>query len=317
MQVTEFCFHIMHFWSQLSRTVICYALAFRVRLDTFNMGKHTFAVFHFSATTGLLASSILLILITLSGPIWRDYSLLTVDLKNGSAFEVVPLSRGRDSYATYGTFGYCIQNIELGQGYQEKSCSDPSVGYPILEVQTAIDGTKFFDNNKDVDSLTKVMILHPICAATTFFACAFSIRSGYLLSIGSMALTLISWVMATVAMAIEWYIFVIIREHVNSREVGGGSRARFGAALWCLTVVVILLTFATVVMMFTVWKRKASWWHQRGRGGGRRRQEAGSLASNDSSPVRRWNRSRNDDRRPFRRHRRASPSTSSSSDSRA
>ncbi|KAF3908132.1 hypothetical protein ABW21_db0209206 [Orbilia brochopaga] len=285
------------------------------------MGRHTFAIFHFGATTGLLVSSILLIFITISGLIWRDFSLLTVDLENGSAFERVPLSRGRNSYVTYGTFGYCIQNIELGQGYQEESCSDPTVGYPITEVQTAIDGTKFFDNNKGINSLTKVMILHPICAATSFLACLFSIRSGYILSIASMTLTFVSWVMAVVSMGIEWHIFIIVHEHVTSSEVGGGSRARFGAALWCLTVVVILLTFAAAVLMFTLWRRETAWWHQRGQRGlgrGRRRgrREVEPGASSESSPVRRWSRSGNRDRRPFWRHRGASPTVSSSSSSR-
>ncbi|KAJ6263721.1 hypothetical protein Dda_2291 [Drechslerella dactyloides] len=245
------------------------------------MGKHTFAIFHFSATAGLFISFVLLVLISLSGPTWHDFSLLTVGLKDGSAFEAIPFSRGRNSYATYGTFGYCIQHIELGEGYQERSCSDPTVGYPITEVQTAIDGTKFFENNKDIDSLTKVMVLHPVAAATSFLACVFSIRSGYLLSIGSMTLTLVSWLMITVAMAMEWYIFTIVQEHVNSREVGGGSKARFGAALWCLTAAFLLLTFGTVVMSATVWKKKSSWWRGRARG----RQQTGQYpGSSDSSP---------------------------------
>ncbi|EPS45456.1 hypothetical protein H072_609 [Dactylellina haptotyla CBS 200.50] len=273
------------------------------------MAKHTFAIFHFSATASLLASSILLILVSLSGGIWRDFSLLTVDLKNGSQFEIISFSRDRDSYATYGTFNFCIQNIDMGNGYQKQSCSDPTVGYPITEVQTAIDGTKFFANNKKLDGLTKVMILHPIVAVTCFLACIFSIRSGYLRSVAAMGLTLLSWMLITIAMSIELYLFVIVHEHVTSKEVGGGSRCFFGAALWSLVVAFILLTFATLVMSATVWQGKY-WWRGKEVRQNRVKKRRATLArgvdgevvsSTDSSPVRRW--SRDENHHPFWRHR--------------
>ncbi|KAK6524672.1 hypothetical protein TWF281_011574 [Arthrobotrys megalospora] len=275
------------------------------------MGKHTFAILHFTATIALLISSILLLIISLSGQIWRDYSLMTVNLKNGSAFEVIPFSRDRDSYATYGTFGYCIQNIDMGEGYQKQSCSDPTIGYPITEIQMAIDGTKFFANNKHLDSLTKVMILHPIGCVITFMACLFGIRSGYLRSIWSMVLTLVAWVMTTVAMSIELYIFIIMEEHISSKEMGGGSRGWIGAAMWSLVVTFLLLTYAVIVMGATLWQKKY-WW-----GGGeaatvvaRRRRGRkipgrgvnGESDSGESSPVRRW--SRDENHTPFWRHRR-------------
>ncbi|RVD85069.1 uncharacterized protein DFL_003400 [Arthrobotrys flagrans] len=123
---------------------------------------------------------------------------MTVVLKNGSAFEVIPFSRDRGSYVTYGTFRYCIQNIDVGQGYQKRSYSDPEVSYPITEIQTSIDGTKLFENNKHLDSLTKVMILHLIECVIVFTACLLGIRSGYLRSIWFMALTLVAWVMTQV-----------------------------------------------------------------------------------------------------------------------
>ncbi|KAF3925378.1 hypothetical protein ABW20_dc0110600 [Dactylellina cionopaga] len=271
------------------------------------MAKHTFAILHFAATISLLTSCILLILISLSGGIWRDYSLLTVDLKNGSAFEVIPFSRDRDSYATYGTFGYCIQNIDMGQGYQKQSCSDPTVGYPITEIQTAIDGTKFFANNKGLDTLTKVMIVHPISAVTSFLAFVFSIRSGHLRTVGSMVLTFVSWIFVTIAMSIEMYIFVIVHEHVASKEVGGGSRAFLGAALWSFVVAFLLLTFATMVMCATVWQRKY-WWKGREARNVENRNKVETRGINgevqtstDSSPVRRW--SREENHVPFWRHR--------------
>ncbi|KAK6511317.1 hypothetical protein TWF481_000238 [Arthrobotrys musiformis] len=275
------------------------------------MAKRTFTILHFTATISLIISSILLLIITLSGQIWRDYSLMTVVLKNGSAFEVIPFSRDRDSYVTYGTFGYCIQNIDLGQGYQKQSCSDPTVGYAITEIQTSIDGTKFFENNKGLDSLTKVMILHPIGCVLAFIACLFGARSGYLRSIWSMVLTLVVWVMTTVAMGIELYVFIIMHEHISSKEIGGGSRPWLGPALWSLVVTFIFLTYAVLVTGATVWQKKY-WW-----GGGEAVMVAarkkrgrkipgrgvnGESDSGGSSPVRRW--SRDEAHVPFWKHRR-------------
>ncbi|KAK6506281.1 hypothetical protein TWF506_011199 [Arthrobotrys conoides] len=275
------------------------------------MGKHTFTILHFTATISLLTAAVLLLIITLSGQIWRDYSLMTVVLKNGSAFEVIPFSRDRDSYVTYGTFGYCMQNIDFGQGYQKQSCSDPKVGYPITEIQTSIDGTKFFENNKHLDSLTKVMILHPIGCVVAFTACLFGIRSGYLRSIWSMCLTLIVWVMTTVAMGIELYVFIIMHEHISSKEMGGGSRAWIGAALWSLVVTFICLTYAIVVTGITVWQKKYWWKGGEAKTVAARKKKSrtipgrgvnGESDSGGSSPVRRW--SRDEGHTPFWRHRR-------------
>ncbi|KAF3922878.1 hypothetical protein AA313_de0208535 [Arthrobotrys entomopaga] len=273
------------------------------------MTNHIFGAVHFTATISLLACSIFLILISLSGGIWRDFSILTVDLKDSSAFEVIHFSRDRDSYATYGTFGYCIQNIDLGQGYQKKACSDPKVGYPITEVQTAIDGTIFTAEDKKLDGLTKVMILHPISAVTFFLACVFSIRSGYVRTISSMLLTFLSWLLVCIAMAIDLYVFVVVHGHVASKKLGGGSRAIYGGALWCLIVTFCLATFAMVVMCVTVWQGKYYWRgmqvkDRRARKRGRvQRGVDGEMHSSESSPARRWSRNPNNDSQPFWRHR--------------
>ncbi|KAK6540248.1 hypothetical protein TWF694_009063 [Orbilia ellipsospora] len=271
------------------------------------MTNHFFGAIHFFATISLLACSILLILISISGGIWRDFSLLTIDLKDNSAFEVIHFSRDRDSYASYGIFGYCIQNINLGQGYQKKACSDPTVGYPITEVQTAIDGTEFTDGDKKLDGLTKVMILHPIAAVTFFLACVFSIRSGYLRTLSSMVLTFISWILSGIAMAIDIYVFIIVHERVASEEFGGGSRPIYGGALWCLIVTFGLATFAVLVTSVTLWQGKYYWRgtkmeDRRTRKRGRiQRGVDGEMHSSDSSPVRRW--ARDENPQPFWRHR--------------
>lgn len=187
----------------------------------------------------IFAAFALLLVSTISAPVFRPISLLDV------------YSGGERS--TFGVFGYC-----LGGG----ACSNRGLGYNLPGVISNIAGTSY--SNQNIVRLTRALVLHPIACGIAFLAflvATLSERFGYLFS---SLLCFLAFIVSLVAMAIDFGLFVAARNHVNNNSsafVGGfgdgaggigNVSASLGNAVWMTLAATVSLFIASLVVCFGV-----------------------------------------------------------------
>lgn len=113
-----------------------------------------------------------------------------------------------------------------------------------------VDGTDFSTASRDTaDSLTNVMILHPIACFVAFIAFLFAAGAGVIGSIFSAFVAAIAWIITLVVMATDFASFAIIKNKVN--KDGTGSHAVYGPAIWTVMAAMICLFFGMAIVLFT------------------------------------------------------------------
>lgn len=183
----------------------------------------------------IFAAFALLLVSTISAPIFRPISLLDVYENN--------------QRTTFGVFGYC-----LGGG----SCSSRSLGYNLPGVIANVAGTNY--SNQNIVRLTRALVLHPIACGIAFLAflvATLSERFGYLFS---SLLCFLAFIVSLVAMAIDFGLFVAARNHVNAASsaaniggvVIGSTSASLGNAVWMTLAATVSLFIASFVVCFGV-----------------------------------------------------------------
>jgi len=198
-------------------------------------------IFHHVGTFLLFASAILLLITTISAPVINDISMLKVTLTNSSV--------ERHSAVSLGTFGYCVLDV-AGPKDDQDYCTRSVIGYnPALLIEKT-DKTTF--NTAQINTtkaLTRVMILHPIVCGLAFIAFLLSIGAGVIGSLLGAAVAALAWIITLVAMAIDFTLFGIIKDHVNND--GSGSVAFFDVGMWTILAAMILLFFGMFIVLFT------------------------------------------------------------------
>ena len=201
----------------------------------------------------LLIASILLLVTTISAPVIGDIAILKVMLTNQSAL--------RNSSVTFGTFGHCVLDVAPAATDQDY-CYPKSVGYSPATVMAQIDGTGFSEAaSASADGLTYAMILHPIACGIAFIAFLLSIGAGVVGSLLGAIVAALAWVITLVAMAIDFSLFGIIKDHVNGD--GSGSHAYYSVGMWTILAAMILLFLGMFIVLFTCFSARK----ERKRGG--------------------------------------------------
>jgi len=196
---------------------------------------------HWVGVIFIFAASILLLITTISAPVINDIAILKVTLTNSSAL--------RHSSVTFGTFGHCVLDVAPANTDQDY-CSGRKIGYSPASIMNAIDGTGFsIAASATADGLTNTMILHPIACGLAFIAFLLSIGAGVIGSLLGAAVAALAWIITLVAMAIDFTLFGIIKDHVNND--GSGSVAFFDVGMWTILAAMILLFFGMFIVLFT------------------------------------------------------------------
>lgn len=113
-----------------------------------------------------------------------------------------------------------------------------------------IDNTKFNTASKDTtEALTRVMVLHPVVTGLSFLAFLSALGSGVCGSLFAAFLAAITVLVSLIVMAVDFALFVIVKNHVN--KDGSGSRAYFSTGIWTILVGTILLFFAFFFVLFS------------------------------------------------------------------
>jgi hypothetical protein len=200
-------------------------------------------IVHHTGTFLLFAASILLLITTISAPVVHDIAILKVMLTNSSDI--------RHSSVTFGTFGHCILDTAPAQTDQDY-CYPRTVGYDPTAIMASIDGSGFSTDTAETDStdaLTRVMILHPVVTGLAFIAFLIALGAGFCGSILAAFVAGITFLISLIAMACDFALFVIIRNHVNSD--GSGSHAYFSVGMWTILAGTICLFLAFFLVLFS------------------------------------------------------------------
>lgn len=187
----------------------------------------------------LFAATVLLLITTISAPIINNISLLRVNLN--------PDSPSAQPSVSFGTFGYCILNGLSGNS--NDVCTKSHIGYSPAEVISQVDATSFeVIADGTSESLTRVMVLHPIACGITFIAFLLSCGAGIVGSFVGAMVAFLAWVLTLIALATDLSLFGIIKHHVDNDTE---SSANFGAGIWCLVGAFVALFLGMIIVFFT------------------------------------------------------------------
>lgn len=132
------------------------------------------------------------------------------------------------------------------------------------------------------NSLTRVMVLHPIACGLAFVAFLTTLGGRTIMSsLAGTLVTLLTWVLVVVSLAVDFTAFGIIKHQVNEQGSGFFPTAKFGSGMWCLVAAFILLSGGIVVIgmsLFGAVREKRA----------QRRRDTGARASSSKARKKRF-----------------------------
>ncbi|ORY56812.1 SUR7/PalI family-domain-containing protein [Leucosporidium creatinivorum] len=176
----------------------------------------------------LLAATVLLIVVSVSTPIWESVYFLKADIVGGGS--------STNGLIKLGQWGYCVGS----------ACSKSKLGYDLDAITTATDGQV---SASIVHGLTYALVLNPIAAGFSFIALLFALCSN--LALGIIASVLSGWafLVTIIALALDLGLFVTARHRLN--DASDNINASFGNALWLVVAAAACQLVAAFTVCFT------------------------------------------------------------------
>ncbi|EMS19522.1 hypothetical protein NBRC10512_007199 [Rhodotorula toruloides] len=182
--------------------------------------------FHWLGTFLFLSAMALLIVASVSSPIWDNVGFLHGSL-NGQRF-------------TFGNWGYCIAG----------RCSKTMLGYDRGMLNSAA-GTNLA-GNAIVSKLSKTLILTPICAGLAFIALLFSLSTHLVMGILASLWGLLALVATCVALGLELGLFITAKRRINRIP---NSHASLASCIWLVVAAAGCLLIGSFLVCFTRHRR--------------------------------------------------------------
>ncbi|WVQ82826.1 hypothetical protein IAT38_004958 [Cryptococcus sp. DSM 104549] len=173
----------------------------------------------------ILVAAVLLLLSSISAPVIHTLSFL--DIQNGK------------QKSTYGAFGYCTNVVG------SDSCSSAALGYDIVKISGKAAQHSYTSDS--LEGLTSVLVLHPAGCALSFLAFFLSMCTNRFGLILSSFLTTLAFLASLVVMVIDFALFAIVRNEINSTSSKNVS-ASFGVAIWFTLGATLALMFAGLML---------------------------------------------------------------------
>jgi hypothetical protein len=179
----------------------------------------------------LLAATALLIVVSVSVPIWNSVYFLQIGLSSSitsGISSILPGTIGDDllnQKIRAGLWGYCAGT----------KCTDSQLGYTLPG--------DVFGDSKAADILgaaTSALILHPIAAAFAAFALLFALCGNLVAGLMASVASGIAFFVALVAFIVDLGIFVTAHRRANRTD--NIAKVEYGNAIW-LTLAAVLLLF--------------------------------------------------------------------------
>lgn len=200
-------------------------------------------IFHHVGTFLLLVATALLLVTTITAPVVNDMSLMRVRNSRNS--------QSVGDGISFGTFGYCLLNVERASNDDDDRCTSSRIGYsPLKQLPTATRITYTNAEESTTRALTHVMVLHPIAVGLTFISFLLAIGSGFIGAIFAASLSTLSFIVSVIVLATDFTLFSIVRRRVRDSGAAG-AEVTWGTGIWTLTAAVVVLFLATVVVLAT------------------------------------------------------------------
>lgn len=139
-------------------------------------------------------------------------------------------------------------------------CTGTRVGYNATEVLSNADSTDFSDSvRKSTNTLTKVMILHPIILGMSFLSFLLALGAGVLGSFLAAMVSLLTFLVTLVALVVDFVLFAVVKEHINeSKYDQAGSHAEYGIAIWTILAAAACSLLGAIIVFFTCCSQRMS-----------------------------------------------------------
>jgi len=171
----------------------------------------------------LLAATVLLVIVSVSVPVWKDVYFLEATLQTGEKLKL-------------GNWGTCIGN----------SCSKSKLGYDIDYILSQGGSSRV--SNAIVHGLTYALVLNPISAGLTFLALLFALGSHFALGLVASLFGFFAFIVTVVALGIDLGVFVTARHRLNNVN---GVDAMLGNATWMVVAALVAQLLGSVTVCFT------------------------------------------------------------------
>jgi hypothetical protein len=183
----------------------------------------------------LLTATALLIIVSVSTPVWKSIYFLEIGVSNSvasSITDILPgsLGNGIADKVRAGVWGYCIGD----------TCTARHLGYTLPD--------SVFDSTKSAHVLgkaTTALVLHPIAAGLAAFALTFALCGNIVTGLMASAGSFLAFVVTLVAFVVDLGIFVTAKHDVDKLDIASSS---YGNALWMTLAAVFLLLLASVTV---------------------------------------------------------------------
>ncbi|GAA6033522.1 hypothetical protein JCM8097_001436 [Rhodosporidiobolus ruineniae] len=180
-------------------------------------------IIHWFGTFLLFAATALLIVASVSSPIWDNVGFLKGYIN------------GRD--ATFGNWGYCVGG----------TCSGSHFGYDRnflnnLGANTNVGGTISH-------ALSKTLILTPICAGLSFIAFLFALSTHTVVGIFTSVLSFLALIATLVSLGLDLGFFILARNRINDRIPN--SHMHLASCIWLVVAAAGCQLIAAFTVCFT------------------------------------------------------------------
>jgi len=163
---------------------------------------------HAFGTLLLFCAMGLLIIVSVSTPIWKDVYFLKATLAQATG--TVPAGTLK-----VGMWGYCVGS----------TCSSKTFGYNI-DFITAANAS----HAKILHNLTYALILNPIAGAATLLALFFAWSPHFVMGVLASLLSFLAFIITIAALGVDLGLVLTARSRIN--KLGAGNHATVGNATW-------------------------------------------------------------------------------------
>lgn len=189
-----------------------------------------FHIVHYLGTFALFAAMALLIVASVSSPIWDSVGYLKGQIQ------------GQD--ITFGNWGWCTS----------AACTSAKLGYPRNFI-SQLTGQQNIASETVLRNLSYTLILTPIAAGITFIALLFALGTHLVLGIlGSLA-ALFAFIVTIVALGLYLGLFIVTRNRINGLGLAN-THVGISSQIWLVVAAAGCQLFATVTVCFTRSRRK-------------------------------------------------------------
>ncbi|GAA6006672.1 hypothetical protein JCM11491_003138 [Sporobolomyces phaffii] len=187
-------------------------------------------VIHYTGTFALFAAMALLIVASVSSPIWDHVGYLKGTIN------------GQD--ITFGNWGWCTS----------AACTSAKLGYPRQFI-SQLTGVQNIASETVLRNLSYTLILTPIAAGITFIALIFALGTHLVLGILGSLFALFSFIVTIVALGLYLGFFIVTRNRINNLGLAN-THVGISSMIWLVVAAAGCQLWATITVCFTRSRRK-------------------------------------------------------------